>query len=94
MKLLTFVDNGYETLGVLSNDGNLVYSLPDIGVSYFNMNDLVTRLTEEDRRIITEFLEAPDEDGIPYSDIVKCAPIPRPSQDVICLGENFRAHTK
>ena len=94
MKLLTFMDNGYETLGVLSNDGNLVYSLPDIGVSYFNMNDLVARLTEEDRRIITEFLAAPDEEGIPYSDIVKCAPIPRPAQDVICLGENFRAHTK
>jgi 2-keto-4-pentenoate hydratase/2-oxohepta-3-ene-1,7-dioic acid hydratase in catechol pathway len=71
-----------------------VYSLPDIGVSYFNMNDLVARLTEEDRRVITEFLSAPDEEGIPYSEIVKCAPIPRPSQDVICLGENFRAHTK
>ena len=94
MKLLTFMDNGYETLGVLSNDGNLVYSLPDIGVSYFNMNDLVARLTEEDRRIINEFLSAPDEEGVPYSEIVKCAPIPRPSQDVICLGENFRAHTK
>jgi hypothetical protein len=53
MKLLTFMDNGYETLGVLSNDGKLVYSLPDIGVSYFNMNDLVARLTEEDRKIIT-----------------------------------------
>ena len=68
------MDNGYETLGVLSNDGNLVYSLPDIGVSYFNMNDLVARLTEEDRRIITEFLAAPDEEGIPYSDIftLKC----------------------
>ena len=65
MKLLTFMDNGYETLGVLSNDGNLVYSLPDIGVSYFNMNDLVARLTEEDRRIINEFLSAPDEEGIP-----------------------------
>lgn len=94
MKLLTFLDNGYETLGVLSNDGTLVYSLPDIGVSYFNMNDLVARLTEEDRRIITEFLAAPDEEGTPYSEIVKCAPIPRPAQDVICLGENFRAHTK
>jgi 2-keto-4-pentenoate hydratase/2-oxohepta-3-ene-1,7-dioic acid hydratase in catechol pathway len=71
-----------------------VYSLPDIGVSYFNMNDLVARLTEEDRRIITEFLSAPDVEGISYGEIVKCAPIPRPSQDVICLGENFRAHTK
>jgi 2-keto-4-pentenoate hydratase/2-oxohepta-3-ene-1,7-dioic acid hydratase in catechol pathway len=58
------------------------------------MNDLVARLTEEDRRNISEFLLSPDEEGIPYSDIVKCAPIPRPAQDVICLGENFRAHTK
>ena len=94
MKLLTYIDNGYETLGVLSKDEKLVYSLSDIGVSYFNMNDLVTRFSEEDRRIISEFLDDPCEEGVPYAEIKKCAPIPRPAQDVICLGENFRAHTK
>lgn len=94
MKLLTFMDNGYETLGVLSRDGKMVYSLPDIGVSYFNMNDLITRFSEEDRRLVEEFLNEPDEEGIPYEDIIKCSPIPRPAQDIICLGENFSAHTK
>lgn len=93
MKFLTFNDGGYEVLGVASRDGKTVYSLPDIGLSFFNMNDLISRITDEDRKQILSFLENP-EGGEPYASLDKCSPIPRPAQDVICLGENFAAHTK
>lgn len=93
MKLLTYRDNGYEMLGVASPDGKTVYSLSDIGLSFFNMNDLIARITDEDRTMIEEFLKHP-EDGVSYESLDKCSPIPYPAQDVICLGENFLAHKK
>lgn len=93
MKFLTFKQDGYETLGIASQDGKTVYALPEIGISYFNMNDLVGRLQVDDWQTLNLFLKNPT-GGIPYEDIEKCAPIPCPAQDVICLGENFRAHKK
>lgn len=93
MKLLTYRDNGYEMLGVASQDGKTVYSLSDIGLSFFNMNDLIRRFSEEDRNTVEAFLRNPEE-GVPYDTLDKCSPIPYPAQDVICLGENFMAHKK
>lgn len=93
MKFLTFMQGGFETLGVASSDGKMVYSLPEIGISYFNMNDLVGRLQVDDWLTLEAFLKNPS-GGWKYSEIEKCAPIPCPAQDVICLGENFRAHAE
>ena len=93
MKLLTYRDNGYEMLGVASQDGKTVYSLSDIGLSFFNINDLIRRFSEEDRNTVEAFLRNPEE-GVPYDTLDKCSPIPYPAQDVICLGENFMAHKK
>lgn len=59
MKLLTYRDNGYEMLGVASQDGKTVYSLSDIGLSFFNMNDLIRRFSEEDRNTVEAFLRNP-----------------------------------
>ncbi|MDD6348267.1 MAG: fumarylacetoacetate hydrolase family protein [Lachnospiraceae bacterium] len=93
MKFLTFRSDGFEMLGLVSEDGRTVYPLNEIGLSYFNMTDLVTRLTEEDRQKAMDFLRAP-EGGILYEETEKCAPIPRPAQDVICLGINYHAHAE
>ena len=91
MKFLTYIDNDYERLGVLSPDDRLVYDLADLGLTFFNMTDLVTRFTDEDRAVIEQFLKKP-EGGIPYKKVTKCSPIPRPAQDVICLGINYSEH--
>ncbi|MCI1723175.1 MAG: fumarylacetoacetate hydrolase family protein [Lachnospiraceae bacterium] len=93
MKFLTFKQDGYETLGVASEDGKTVYSLPDIGISYFNMTDLVERLTVEDYQTLTTFLKNP-KNGLPYEEIEKCSPIPCPAQDIICLGINYMQHAE
>ena len=93
MKFLTFSQDGFETLGIASEDGKTVYSLTDIGISYFNMTDLVSRLTVEDYQTLTTFLRNPH-GGVPYEDIEKCAPIPCPAQDIICLGINYMQHAE
>ena len=91
MKLLTYIDDDYERLGVLSKDEKVVYDLAEIGLSFFNMTDLITRITDEDRKVIMRFLEKPT-GGFPYKKVTKCSPIPRPAQDVICLGINYGEH--
>ncbi len=91
MKLLTYKENGYERIGVVSDDGKMVYDIADIGLSFFNMNDLISRITMEDRNKIYEFMQSP-ENGMEYEKIEKCAPIPRPAQDIICLGINYSEH--
>ena len=63
MKLLTYKENGFERLGVVSQDGKMVYDLADIGLSFFNMNDLISRITKEDQNKIYEFMQSP-ENGI------------------------------
>lgn len=93
MKLLTFKENDYETIGVGSEDGNTVYSLNEIGISYFNMNDLIARFSVEDFCAIESFLKNP-KGGTPYEAIEKCSPIPYPQQDIICLGINYSEHAQ
>ena len=77
MKLVTFRYNGDELVGALTESG----IAPMRG--YASMEDLI-------RRGIPAAL--PDE-RIPQEESELLSPIPRPSQDVICLGMNFADHT-
>ena len=78
MKLITFQYSGEELVGALTESG--VAPLRE----FADMLDLI-------RKGVPETL--PDE-RIPQSDILLMAPIPRPAQDVICLGMNFADHTE
>ncbi len=77
MKLATFVFNGQELVGVV--EGSTVIPLPD----YASMEDLIRK----------ELPEKLPEERIPLEQVIIISPIPRPSQDVICLGMNFADHT-
>ncbi len=83
MKLLTFKYNGKEQVGFLENDK--VYAID----KYADMVELITNTSAEE---LASFKA--DGEGIPYSDIEKCAPIPHPNQDIICLGVNYAAHAE
>lgn len=77
MKLITFKYKDSELVGALTDTG--VAPLR----SYASMEELI-------RAGVPDCL--PDE-RIPREDIELMSPIPRPSQDVICLGMNFADHT-
>jgi len=79
MKLVTFLYEGAEKTGVLSADEKTVYPLP-----YSDMNALIE----------ANDLAAPMEVGIALEQVQLLAPIPRPRQDVICLGINYKAHAQ
>ena len=82
MKLVTYLQNGKEAVGVLSVDGSVVRPLP-----FADMNTLI----EAPREQLLAAVEAA-KDALPLSAVTLLAPIPRPRQDIICLGMNYRDH--
>ena len=88
MKLVTFSRNGSEKeeLGVLR--GERVLPLEELGFSFADMNELILRSTAEERAAMA----AAEAEGLPLAELTLLSPIPRPLQDVLCLGLNYRDH--
>ena len=77
MKLITYRYENKEYVGVLTADESAVHPLP-----YGDMTALI-----ED-----QLSAAAAAESLPISVVQVLAPIPRPRQDVICLGINYKAH--
>ena len=84
MKLVTFLQDGREFVGVLAADETAVRPLP-----FADMNTLI----EAPREQLLSAARAADA-SLPLSAVTLLAPIPRPRQDVICLGINYKAHAE
>ena len=82
MKLVSFLQDGRECVGVLSADETAVRPLP-----FADMNALM----EVPRDQLLSAVKAADT-SLPLSAVTLLSPIPRPRQDVICLGINYKAH--
>ena len=80
MKLVTYRYHGTEAVGVL--DGSAVRPLP-----FADMNALIDAPKDALEKAVSEAAES-----LPLSDVTLLSPIPRPRQDVICLGINYKAH--
>lgn len=84
MKLVTYLYNSREAVGLLTDDGDAVRPLP-----FADMNALIEAPREE----LEDAVRAAGE-ALPLSAVTLLAPIPRPRQDVICLGINYKAHAE
>lgn len=107
MKLYTAVINEREELLAGMSDGIHAFLLSSIGLHFSDMNDLISHMTAEQRDAIEKqaAIELTDEATaaewknqennaaiVALESITLCAPIPRPRQDVICLGINYDEH--
>ena len=81
MKLVTFLHNERERVGILDRDA--VRPLP-----YQDMQSLIESAPEPGA------LQREAGEPLPLSEIRLLAPIPRLRQDVICLGINYRSHAR
>ncbi len=81
MKLITCLCRGEERVGALTEEGVAFLPYPD-------MNTLIETLPP------AAFAAASTAKAVPLEDVTLLAPIPRPRQDVICLGMNYRDHEK
>lgn len=86
MKLLTYRLGGRQAVGALTGDGKAVLSLP-----YPDMNTLIETASLSDLRSAADTAERTGA-SVPLDAVELLAPIPRPRQDIICLGMNYRAH--
>ena len=88
MKLVTFTrpGSGREELGLLREDR--VLPLKELGFSYTDMNDLILRAGPGELAAMA----AARGEGLPPEEAVLLSPIPRPLQDVLCLGLNYYDH--
>ena len=86
MKLVTYQYEGNERVGALTPDGAAILPLP-----YPDMNTLIESASFAD---LLSAASAAESSGasVPAAEAVLLAPIPRPRQDIICLGMNYRDH--
>ena len=84
MKLVTFLQDGREFVGVLTADETAVRPLP-----FADMNTLI----EAPREQLLSAAKAADA-SLSLSAVTLLSPIPRPRQDAICLGINYKAHAE
>ena len=85
MKLITYCHQGAEHVGALTAEGSGVLPLPAA-----DMNALIETM---DLPALRAAAAAAEQAGaIALADVELLAPIPRPRQDVICLGMNYRDH--
>ncbi len=95
MRLLTFRYEGQTAPGVLSEDGTKVIPISAFGLSYPDMLSLIRHaLPEELERLRTQAPRLAEERCIALEKTEKCAPVPCPDQDVICLGINYMEHAE
>ena len=87
MKLITYRQNGADHVGALTADGTGVLPLP-----VPDMNTLIETMTFEGLRSAVAAAERGA--ALALSDVELLAPIPRPRQDVLCLGMNYLAHAE
>ena len=86
MKLVTYLQDDRQLVGVLSADGAAIFPLP-----YPDMNTLIETASSAELLAASQTAEQSGV-SVPLSNVTLCAPIPRPRQDVICLGINYKAH--
>ncbi len=90
MKLVTYKYHEAEYVGLLNPDGDRIAPVGELGLHYGCMNDLISGMTEEERRAL---LNAPEKSFTRMlEDVTLLSPIPHPKQDVICLGLNYTQH--
>ena len=100
MKFLTYRYQNEQSIGILSKDEQYVIEISHIlnGKRVEQMVDFIKTVTEEELRVIKEFIlnqeESPEAPShyIPLLSVKVCSPIERPIHDIICIGVNYEAH--
>ncbi len=95
MKLVTYLHRGEERVGVFSADEKSVYPVSAAGLPYPSILELIRNASQKELALAAELAAKPRgavESAVDRNAVKLCAPIPRPEQDVICLGVNYAAH--
>lgn len=97
MKLITFVHENHEEVGVLNTSGTMVvplrYMFEEMGMACpETMNDLIDIWDENIQNGIAHAMVHHGEDAIELEQVKIEAPIPYPKRNLFCLGKNYMDH--
>lgn len=97
MKLLTYEVGKKEYTGVLSQDGAWVYPISAAGMDYRSMTEVIRETGASEKEMLEYISNQPPykvPGAAPFEEVRVLAPIPRPEQDIICLGINYLDHAE
>lgn len=93
MKLITFTNKDDDKKQVAVLDGTKVFPINRLLPQISDMNALIEAGDDALCRIRAA-LSSGHGEYLPLNAVTVCAPIPRPKQDIICLGINYMAHAE
>lgn len=97
MKFVTYTMDRKEQTGILSPDEMWIYPTASLIRPYPDMNALIRHISPEEFSLLFSVSRRPPEQvscALPRENVRLLAPIPRPAQDIICLGINYMAHAE
>lgn len=97
MRLVTYEIEHKSGLGVINREGMWIYPLASLGMDYRTMDELIENISDSEKQLLEYTLDQEPYKircAAPMGDVKLLAPIPRPRQDVICLGINYMAHAE
>lgn len=94
MKLVTYLQNSTEHLGVLTADETGIVPAKALGLHFADMAELAVTMTDRQRDTAAALLPEKSGEAVPLAQVKLLAPIPRPARDIICLGVNFSEHAR
>lgn len=90
MKLVTFLHNGAEQVGVIGTDPAKIVPVSALGYDVTDMTDFILQLKGQLPTFLLEKADAAE--GVAFSECRLLAPIKHPRQDIVCLGVNYYEH--
>ena len=92
MKILSYAQGCASGVGLLKKNGKELVPALYLGCNARDMNSFLEEITDEKLAKMEINLELMK--GIPLEEVTILSPIPKPTQDVICLGINYQDHAK
>ena len=95
MRLYTYKTdkNGKELVGVGDGEGKFIHPLSEFGMEYRSVQEMIEKMKDAEWELLEKQV-AECTEGAGVEDVILCAPIPRPAQDIVCLGINYMAHAE
>lgn len=96
MKIVTYMlDDNLEHIGFLTDGDSKVVPFDAFGINAKSVNELIENYSlEELIESVSGYEQSENGDAFSLEAVNLCAPIPRPKQDIICLGINYLAHAE
>lgn len=94
MKILYYEINSLHQAGVLSIDGESVYSFKQLGLPWNTIQELCDDKDTNKLKKIKNRLKEISKEGTSLRDVKILSPIPEVRRGIICIGFNFQKHAQ